>query len=824
MKKIFTSSFFTLLAASLMAQTVSVDEAKQKAEAFLKQGASTRAQQSINLSYISAQGDETYYYVFNKGNNQGFIIMGGDKAAQEILGYSDKGSFDYDKLPDNMRWWLGQYDLQISHAIREVKAGRLIVGKEVKTRAGSKSDVGPLLETKWNQDAPYNSQIPLYAAGYTGNYAFATGCVATAGAQVMKYYNYPTTGVGSNTLSKTIKGYTFSADFENTTYDWANMENTYPKDTYTGSAADIAIGTLMYHVGVATNMDYGQISTGGSGTSTTNLGLALINNFKYDKSMVYEQRQDYTDAEWEDMVYDELQAGRPVIYDGRKLQSNGETAGHCFVCDGYKASDNTFYINWGWGGSSNGPYKLTGTGALLPGDQGAGSGDGTGDGSYVLEQAALFGVQPDQGGTPVINISKSCNYVLSAATVSAGNSITITSTDTKIPFCINHSFGVTNFIMGFRLKSSSNQYDISIGNQELTLNAGPVSRSFKIPGFIEAGTYQVIPAYVDAAGDWQEVKGDHSSAPTLTVTEPEGVALYDPIIVKNGGYASSSDLNVTFSIKNFSDAPISKRYILWIFPDGGGDNVDYFDLGDIILAADEEKKFELGYSDLWFVKYRNEHHLALGSDYFMQLKNYTDNQYISDPIDLYFRNANPISYELTAAGWGTICLPYEAKVPAELTAYTVTGANGGVLELTEVESLEMNKPYLLQGTAGTYNFSGPETPEGTFNNSLLTGCTAYDFFAPQGSYVLQNQTGKGVGFYKVKDADKQKVKKYRAILNISSSTDCFSLGEGGNGTTSLEQINSLDVQNTKAYDMFGHPVDPKTKGMVIINGVKRINL
>lgn len=824
MKKLFTSlSIF--MVTSLMAQTVSVDVAKQKAEAFIRQDAGTRASLSLTHSYTSAQGDETYYYVFNKGDEQGFIIMGGDEAAQEILGYSDKGAFDYDKIPDNMRWWLSQYDLQISHAIREVKAGRLVVSKDVRTRAEGRSDVGPLLKTEWNQDAPYNSQIPTYGGDFIGNYALATGCVATAGAQVMKYHNWPDTGVGSKTLSVKYNGLIFSADFGATTYDWSNMCDTYESDTYTGSVADIAVGTLMYHVGVATDMKYGQIRNGGSGTATTNLGLALINNFKYDKSMVYEQRQDYTDSEWEDMVYNELRADRPVIYDGRKLQENGTTTGHCFVCDGYKASDNTFYINWGWGGLSNGPYKLTGTGALLPAHQGAGSGDGTGDGSYSLEQAALFGVKPDQGGTPVINISKSCDYVLSAATVSAGNSITITSTDTKIPFCVNHSFGVPNFTMGFRFKSSSNEYDISIGNQNLSLNTGPVSRSFKIPAFIVADTYKVIPIYVDAAGDWREVKGDHSSAPTLSVTEPEGVAIYDPIVVRNEGYASSSDLNVTFSLKNFSDAQITKKFIIWIFPANGGDSVDYFDLGNITLAAGEEIEFDLGYSDLWFVKNRKDNKLESGSDYFMQLKNYTDNQYISDPIDLYFRDSNPITYELTSAGWGTICLPYEAEVPAGLSAYCVTDANAGVLELTEVSEIEMNKPYLLQGTAGTYDFSGPETPVGTFKNGLLTGSTESDvFYAPKGSYVLQNQAGKGVGFYEVKDDDKQKVKKYRAFLNITSSSNSFSLGEGSDGTTSLEQINSFEAQDLKAYDMFGHPVDPNTKGMIIINGEKRINL
>ena len=824
MKKLFTSlSIF--MATSLMAQTVSVDVAKQKAEAFIRQDIGTRASLSLTHSYTSAQGDETYYYVFNKGDEQGFIIMGGDEAAQEILGYSNKGAFDYDKIPDNMRWWLSQYDLQISHAIREVKAGRLIVSKEVRTRAEGRSDVGPLLQTEWNQNAPYNSQIPTYADGYTGNYALATGCVVTAGAQVMKYYNWPTTGVGTNTLSTKYNGHFFTADFGATTYDWSNMCDTYESDTYTGSVADIAVGTLMYHVGVAVDMHYGQLRKDGSGTHTAKLGLALINNFKYDKSMVYEERKNYTDSEWEDMVYNELHADRPVIYDGRKLQENGTTTGHCFVCDGYKASDNTFYINWGWGGLSNGPYKLTGTGALLPAHQGAGSGDGS-TRSYALDQVALFGVKPDNDGSPVINISKSCDYKLAPSTVSLGNIVTVSSTDTSKAFCTNYSFCTSNITLGFRLKSNTHEYNISIGNQELNLTYGPVSRSFIIPENVETGTYQVIPIYVDEAGNWQPVKGDHSSAPSLKVTEePEGLQLSKPIVVRNEGFASSDDLNVTFSIKNFSASPITKEYVLWVYPKGGGSNVDSFELGIITFEAGEEKEFDLGYSDLWYVKNRNEEYLIPGSDYYMKLQNYTDKQYISDKIYLYFREANPISYELTSAGWGTICLPYEAEVPAGLSAYCVTDANAGVLELTEVAELEMNKPYLLQGTAGTYDFSGPETPVGTFNNGLLTGSTESDvFYAPKGSYVLQNQAGKGVGFYEVKDDDKQKVKKYRAFLNITSSSNSFSLGEGSDGTTSLEQINSFEAQDLKAYDMFGHPVDPNTKGMIIINGEKRINL
>ena len=346
----------------IKAQTIGLEEAEQKALAFVKKSNKAKAlsanpSRALSLAYTSKAGDETYYYVFNNGQ-EGYVIIGGDEVANDVLGYSDSGTFSYDKLPDNMKWFLSCYDHQISAAIKQVKAGKVSaddIKRAKRAPRKTKANIPYMLQTKWDQVAPFNSQIPLYSQGITGEYAFATGCVATAGAQIMKHHEWPVSGVGSNTLGTTYNGLTYSADFANTTYDWANMQNTYTYDTYTGSAADIAVGTLMYHIGVAVDMKYGQLRSGGSEADARKLAEALVNNFKYSKGITYHGRGYYTDQQWEDMVYNELEAGRPVLYGG--LQESG--VGHAFVCDGYK--DGLYHINWGWSGSNDDYFLLTPT-------------------------------------------------------------------------------------------------------------------------------------------------------------------------------------------------------------------------------------------------------------------------------------------------------------------------------------------------------------------------------------------------------------------------------------------------------------------------------
>ncbi len=369
-----------------MAQEVSIDVAKSRALDFLtkqsigpKHAKGTINSTDLSLAYTSSSEGKTCFYVFNIGDDNGFVIAGGDESARQILGYSDHGSFDYDKAPDNLRWWLSQYTEQIACAAMAGVTG----ARRAKASTTSKAPIAPLIDAKWNQREPYNKKI-VADDNATG---FVTGCVATAMAQVMRKWECPAQGQGSN--SYTWDGHTFSADFASTTYDWNNMP--YDYSDYSDEEAN-AVATLMFHAGVSVNMEYG---TGESSANSYLIGYALATYFGYDKAVRNEFRQYYTDEKWEDLVYQELSAGRPVLYSGQ-----AQNGGHQFICDGY--SDGYFTINWGWGGNGDGRYLLTGTGALKPSAYGIGSG---GEGSaYTGRQMITIGVMPNQGGSESIHM------------------------------------------------------------------------------------------------------------------------------------------------------------------------------------------------------------------------------------------------------------------------------------------------------------------------------------------------------------------------------------------------------------------------------------
>lgn len=190
MKQKFLLSLLLLLCAfGSTAQTISQTDAEAKAAAFLKHGplAATRGAASadkLELTYKSAKGDETYYYIFNEEKTGAFVIVAGDERATEILGYGDHGCLDYDKAPENFKWWMSQYELQIHEAIQQNL--KPAAKRQPLTRAGSgRVTIPEMIKTQWDQDMPYNSQLPILGPDYTGNKGLATGCVATAMAQVM---------------------------------------------------------------------------------------------------------------------------------------------------------------------------------------------------------------------------------------------------------------------------------------------------------------------------------------------------------------------------------------------------------------------------------------------------------------------------------------------------------------------------------------------------------------------------------------------------------------------------------------------------------------
>lgn len=321
------------------------------------------------------------YYVFPFGENKGFAIVSGDDDMPEIVGYADHGTYDANNMPAAMAAFLNNYRATIeamkqgnASAIKNIAEAKALRANN--TRATTA--VSPLLgDIKWNQSEPYNNMCPKY----DGTNLSATGCVATAMAQVMMYWKYP------NELKADIQGYktsthelTVAGELKGQKYDWDNMLPTYTNNNYTQTQAD-AVAKLMLHCGKAVEMDYGEES----GAIVTPGRLAKY--FGYDSDLMLDlMRSCFTLAEWTAIIDKELQAKRPILYSGRT--TNG---GHQFVCDG-SDGNGLYHINWGWGGYQDGYFDIT---ILNPGQGGIGAGNVT-DG-YNRNCNMIIGIQPDNG-------------------------------------------------------------------------------------------------------------------------------------------------------------------------------------------------------------------------------------------------------------------------------------------------------------------------------------------------------------------------------------------------------------------------------------------
>jgi hypothetical protein len=397
MKKIlFLASL--LLAATAMASPVTQSEAQRAAAAFMLQhrpGVTMKATPAsaprMNAGGPSSASSPSYY-VFNTDGGHGYVIVSGDNRTTQILGYSDNGSFDPAHVPANMQVWLDNYSRQIA-ALDEM--GISEVDFALRAPKPTRNSISPMLTSNWDQATPYWNHCPEFMSiedGDTiGEFAY-TGCVATAMAQIMNYYHYPsqcTQTIPSYQVTYADGDYNYGTFYTETlepkAFDWTNM-----RDNYTGSEDSVsteAVSWLMYYVGCSVKMQYGITA---SGTSDPYIPIAFNDYFDYDARLVY--RSDYEQADWEEMIYQELAAGRPMVYNGRA----GSGGGHSFVCDGYAYGD-YFHINWGWGGMGNGYFVLS---VLNP--RASGIGGSTSAEGYNIDQTAIIGIKPGYSGPDAV--------------------------------------------------------------------------------------------------------------------------------------------------------------------------------------------------------------------------------------------------------------------------------------------------------------------------------------------------------------------------------------------------------------------------------------
>ena len=360
MKRLLHFQFLLVLLLALgysplQAKRITQWQAQQQAYSFWGKQMPQKAKAKSRAATTASRSDA--YYVFNNDAG-GFVIIAGDDAVTPVLGYTSTGSFDAENLPDGLKDLLKSYERQIA------ALGDNYVANQTATRTGFTGE--NLLNTaKWNQNAPFNKYTP-------NNYV--TGCVATAGAIVMKHHGYPAKGTGSH--SYTWNGKTLTANFEHD-YDWASMPAKYDG---TNDAAFDGVARLMADLGVAVEMQYAK---NGSGAYIGNMISALQKYFGYSKLTYLASIDDMEAEAWNAKLRGEIDANRPILYSA----SDASAGGHSFIIDGYK--DESFSVNWGWGGYCNGFYQI---GALNPESAGKPTGD-----KYNLGQTAVIGLQPSDG-------------------------------------------------------------------------------------------------------------------------------------------------------------------------------------------------------------------------------------------------------------------------------------------------------------------------------------------------------------------------------------------------------------------------------------------
>ena len=367
MKRLLHFQFLLVLLLALgysplQAKRITQWQAQQQAYSFWGKQMPQKAKAKSRAATTASRSDA--YYVFNNDAG-GFVIIAGDDAVTPVLGYTSTESFDAENLPDGLKDLLKSYERQIA------ALGDNYVANQTATRAGFTGE--NLLKTaEWNQMAPFNKYTP-------NNYV--TGCVATAGAIVMKHHGYPAKGTGSH--SYTWNGKTLTANFEHD-YDWASMPAKYDG---TNDAAFDGVARLMADLGVAVEMQYAK---NGSGAYIGNMISALQKYFGYSKLTYLASIDDMEAEAWNAKLRGEIDANRPILYSA----SDASAGGHSFIIDGYK--DESFSVNWGWGGYCNGFYQI---GALNPESAGKPTGD-----KYNLGQTAVIGLQPSDGTEKVSSL------------------------------------------------------------------------------------------------------------------------------------------------------------------------------------------------------------------------------------------------------------------------------------------------------------------------------------------------------------------------------------------------------------------------------------
>lgn len=493
MKRLIALLSLSVACTTAFTKERTLQQKRDAAAAVLDRGPqATRADATERLEPLYSTSTFT---VMGRRTAGGFAVIANDDAHEAVLGYSQ--SRYADPMPCGLKWWLKATDTALQR-------GETTSYKTAETAAskGRPRSAGPLLTCEWGQGEPFNGLCPTLPPGEH----CPAGCLPVAVAQVMYYHKHPAQGTGSHeylwlTLTSG-KEYRLSADFGNTMYDWYNMLDRYEPGAYSETEAR-AVAELVYHCGVGMEADYDLDETS---AYTLDAGYAMLTYMGYNPDMVYIERSEH-EYEWMELLMSEIDAGRPVIYDARKLNGGDMFTAdrHAFVIDGYDA-DGLVHVNWGWGGTADGMYRIDN---LKPFEDEEG---------YDVDQYMLMYVAPKQKEVPArfmysnrdITFYQNGIYMNWYGGIGQVNNISCRPANGRLSLICE---GIDGFWFSELLSAPVDGIQPLKGFQLRT-------SSFEIPAYMPDGRYRVYDAYYDNLTErWVRVVHDRNSINEFVVTK-----------------------------------------------------------------------------------------------------------------------------------------------------------------------------------------------------------------------------------------------------------------------------------------------------------------
>ena len=486
--RLFTTFFLSLL-LSLSSSAKPRTMAQLKAIAARELSVSTtiedtRATNTGSMATLQQLSDLTVI-----GNRHvGFVVLANDDAIEAVVGVSNKPYTNDTNINPAFQWYLRAANAAIANRI----ANGQHYSAAIAPAAPLPDHVDPLIETRWQQEAPFNNDVQKDDKGKP----YLVGCVAITMTQIMRYYKYPTVGKGSNSYS--MNGETLSADFSASPYQWDKMLPIYEKGKYTDEEAK-AVSELMRQVGISVNMKY---EPNFSSSYTSSAQNALIKYFGYNPNMNRYTRNYYSEQEWMDMVYKELSEQRPIYYSGN--DSKWEN-GHAFVIDGYNA-EGQVHVNWGWGGYQDGFFDI---GILTPKNSG----------DYSYYQDMIVGIHPEQQGAWKSHLTQ---YYGSQLIIEKFSKRAISMGEAKV---WNVSSTPINGTLALVIEGNGQQRDLETTNYQAKDSYWKAIswQRIIIPADLPDGDYQIYLRFKDDRdANWQVVRSEYGKPNSVVINISNG--------------------------------------------------------------------------------------------------------------------------------------------------------------------------------------------------------------------------------------------------------------------------------------------------------------